>query len=496
MSIRFRFTLLYNAILAVTLTIFGLALYSIQSNNTMNALKKELMRSSETLGESVLRNVAMDSNSSNQPPVQNNPPFSQDDKSNPAPPENIPPPKPFNTFSSDQAFQRIPEREIVRVLDASGNLVASPYGKKEDALPISATSLSLLTSGGEQWETVDVTDQEMLIYERSIIKDGQVKYILQVARSLTERNHSLQLLANTLFLASILTLIVAFGIGWIFSGIVLKPINRITKTAQTIGEERNFSRRVSHSGPNDEVGQLADTMNSMLSRLQAAYEQVAHSLTQQRDFVADVSHELRTPLTTLRGNLGLLVRAPALPVEEQKDIINDMVQECDRMIRLVNDLLKLAHADAGRRLKKEYVPIMPIIEESCRQIQNLDETRNIKWDCPDGLSIIGDGDALKQVFLILLDNAMKHSNGSIGVVASLADDKTQIVIQDDGKGIPKEKVERVFDRFYRADAEETQNGFGLGLPIARSLVESQSGNIRLESEPGKGCRVTLMFPTG
>ncbi len=494
MSIRLRFTFLYNAILAITLTVFGLALYSIQANNTLESLQKELKRSSETLGVSVLRNITMETGETGQPPEQKDPPFTQGDQSNLAPPENIPPPRPFSTFSNDQAFQRIPEREIVRVLDANGNLVASPYGKKEDALPISEAVTSLLASGGDQWETVLVQDQEMLIYDRAIVKDGQVKYILQVARPLTERNHSLQLLRNTLVLASILTLVVAFGIGWVFSGVVLMPINRITRTAQTIGEERDFSRRVEHNGPRDEVGQLAETINSMLSRLQTAYQQVAHSLSQQREFVADVSHELRTPLTTLRGNLGLLARTPALPLDEQQDIVSDMVQECERMIRLVNDLLKLAHADAGRSLKKEPLSLAPIIEECCRQVQKLDEARDISWKCPAELSLHGDVDAIKQILLILLDNSMKHSTGSVNVSATRTDRRIQIIVQDSGEGIAADKVEKVFDRFYRANEESSSNGFGLGLPIARSLVEGQSGSIHIESESGKGCSVILLFP--
>ena len=141
------------------------------------------------------------------------------------------------------------------------------------------------------------------------------------------------------------------------SGITLKPIHRITQTAQTIGDERDFTRRVDYTGPSDEVGQLANTFNSMLSRLQDAFRKVEHSLQMQRDFVTDVSHELRTPLTTLRGNLGLLHRELPMPPEEQTDILTDMVDESDRLIRLVNDLLTLARADTGRSLAKEPVDV-------------------------------------------------------------------------------------------------------------------------------------------
>ncbi len=508
MSIRFRFTLLYNAILAGTLFVFGLALYSIQANSTLDSIKKELLRSSETLGSSVLRTATTDNlqqgvpdPASGQPsipavrdpganPVEQNPP------GNPPSPMQMdenPPPKPFTSFSSDQAFKYLPEREVVRVLDATGNLVASPYGRKEDALPLGDHTLTQLQDGKSVWETGEVQGQDMLIYNRPVMKDGEVKYILQVARSLMERNHSLLTLRNTLLLATLITLVVAFGIGWLFSGIVLEPINRITKTAQLIGDERDFSKRVDYHGPHDEVGELAGTMNSMLSRLQDAYQQVADTLIKQREFMADVSHELRTPLTTLRGNLGLLVRKPPLPDDEQADVINDMVGESDRMIRLVNELLRLAHADAGRNLQNIEVRIFPIIEETCRQMQKIAISRKVDWVCSDDLIICGDPDAFKQILLILLDNSVKHSSGDINVSAYSAEGQIFIEVTDSGKGIKQEDLSHVFDRFFRAEEESTKNGFGLGLPIAKSLTEGMGGSIKIDSQSGKGCHVILSF---
>lgn len=126
----------------------------------------------------------------------------------------------------------------------------------------------------------------------------------------------------------------------------------------------------------------------------------------QRNFVGDVSHELRTPLTTLRDNLGLLRRTP--PPEEQADIVNDMVDESDRITRLVNDLLQLARADAGRSLAKELVEVSSILDEAIRQARQLDPERSIQLDASSNLDVVGDRDALKQVWLIVLNNSLKH----------------------------------------------------------------------------------------
>jgi signal transduction histidine kinase len=287
-------------------------------------------------------------------------------------------------------------------------------------------------------------------------------------------------------------IVIAFGIGWFFAETTLRPIHRITQTAQSIGDERDFTRRVMYTGPPDEVGQLASTFNSMLSRLQDAFQKVEHSLEMQRNFVADVSHELRTPLTTLRGNLGLLRRTP--PPEEQADILNDMVDESDRLIRLVNDLLQLARADAGRALAKEPVEISTVLEEAVRQASQLDPQRSIQLNIDPDLKILGDKDALKQIFLIALDNALKHSDGDINVNAKQKGSLVEIRVQDFGEGIPSEKLEHIFDRFYRGDEISTIQGFGLGLPIAKSLVERQAGTIKMESEVGKGSTLIIDFP--
>jgi signal transduction histidine kinase len=476
MSIRLRLTLLYSTILALTLIIFGTALYSIQAQDTLNSLKQDLIVSSERL-------VGATSRTPPGPPPQ--------DTTRPEPP----PPRPFEEFSSEQAFRALPEREIARILDTSGNLVASPFGSVEDALPLSSDGLATLQSQQDWWESETVSGENMLIYSRPIVRDGETVYVVQVARSLAERDRTLKSLATTLGGAGLLTILIAFGVGWALSGLTLKPIHRITQTAQAIGDERDFKRRVAYSGPQDEVGQLANTFNQMLARLEDAYHKVEHSLEMQRRFVADVSHELRTPLTTLRGNLGLLGRIPPPPHEEQADILADMEHESDRLIRLVNDLLLLARADAGRSLNKELLTIQPVLEETVRQAHQLDVQRQITLDISPDVTAVGDRDAFKQVMLVLLDNALKHSGGDINVEATRNGPQVEIRVQDHGHGISHNTLEHIFDRFYRGDDSSLTAGFGLGLPIAKALTEAMGGTITIESELGKGSIVTLRFPT-
>ncbi len=474
MTIRARLTLVYSAILGVTLIIFGLALYSIQARDTLDSLKEDLYTSSDKFSEAVLRTG-----------------FTQYPGDGVEPREPIPP-KPFNEFSDEQAFEGVREREIVRVLDVEGNLVASPFGRAEDALPLSEEGLGALQSQQEWYERSQVSGEPMLIYSRPIIRDGEVVMILQVARSLAERDRTLRSLATTLLIAGLITIGIAVAVGWVISGLTLRPIDRITQTARAIGDERDFTRRVEYSGKQDEVGQLAATINQMLTRLQDAYQKVEKSLQQQRNFVSDVSHELRTPLTTLRGNLGLLKRAP--PAGEADDILTDMVDESDRMIRLVNNLLLMAHADAGRSLDKEPVQLSTLIEEVVRRVSSLEDKRQINLALDSEIRVLGNSDALEQVLVILLDNALKYSEDAVDLEARLHGGEVEIRVEDYGQGIPPEEMEHVFERFYRAGENQSVPGFGLGLSIAKGLIEAMGGTITLSSEVKQGTKALVSLP--
>ncbi len=478
MSIRLRLTLLYSAILTLTLIVFGTALYTIQAQETLNTLKSNLIQSGNGLAQSILGRYL----NPNSPP--------------PKPPG--PPPVPIETLSGDQAFNQLREREIVRVLDTDGTLVASPFaglGQNDtgQALPLSSTGLQSVRNKQVWWEISSANGDHLLIYDVPVIDQGKVIFIVQVAHSLAERDQSLLGLSRTLIIAGLLTILIAFGIGWILAGASLQPIHHITRTAQAIGKESDLTRRVDYQGPNDEIGQLASTFNSMLARLQEAYQSVSRALKLQREFVADVSHELRTPLTTIRGDLELLRREPPLPSQEQSDVLTDVVDESDRLIRLVNNLLILARADAGQSLTHEPVPGQALIEEACKQARQLDPGREILEEAGD-ITAIGDRDALKQVLLILLDNAIKYTTERITVSAETEGLQAVIRVRDQGPGIPPETLRHVFDRFYRGGDKSRLNGFGLGLPIAKALIEGQGGSIAIESEAGQGSTAIVRLP--
>jgi signal transduction histidine kinase len=303
-------------------------------------------------------------------------------------------------------------------------------------------------------------------------------------------------LGRILASGTLIATLLAFGVGWVLAGSTLGPVNRITQTAQAIGAEQNFDHRVAYTGPNDELGRLATTFNSMLSALQSAYRRTEQSLQAQRRFVADASHELRTPLTTIRGNLGLLERVPPISPDDQRAVVADMVGETDRLIRLLNALLALARVDAGQAVRSEPVAIQPILEDLCRQAHLLDADKTIRCEATANVAVMANDDNVRQILLILLDNALKFTpaGGTITLSASTTYNQVELSVRDTGVGIEPAAALHIFERFYRADTSRTGGGAGLGLSIAKSLVEAHHGTIRVESQPGRGSVFTVTLP--
>ena len=457
MSIRLRLTLLYSAILALTLIIFGTMLYFTQSRATFDAIQANLGRQSQE--------------------------FANRERHFP------------HRYNGATTVVNLPGR-WTQTRNADGRIIGRTGDLSDTTLPLSSAGLKAVQSGKPWIESATVDSEPVLIYSRSYtLTDGTVR-IVQVAASTAERTQTLQTLQLILTAGSGLVIIIAFAMGWLLAGTALGPINRITQTAQAIGAERDFSRRVAHDGPNDEVRQLAVTFNNMLTELETAYRQVEHALEAQRRFVADASHELRTPLTTLRGNIELLQRHPPIDAKERADILADTKVEAERLIRLVNQLLTLARADAGKAVRHEPLPVQPLIEEVCRQARLLAPHRAISCDGSTDAAVLADPDALKQVLLILIDNALVHTpaNAKVCMSTETVDQRIAIDIKDTGPGIAPELLPHIFERFYRGDVSRSGGGTGLGLSIAKELVEAQDGVLTVQSRVEQGSVFTVTLP--
>lgn len=459
MSIRLRLTLLFSAILALTLFVSGAILYITVSRLTYNVREDSLADQAQTIiGAS--------------------------------------------EFAIDQV--RVPEgrittpRTFAQTRDRSGVIQDSSENLQDFEIPLSDEGLTELRRGREWTETAETEAGRVLVFNQPIRDNdtGEVIGIIQVARSIADHDESLGTIRDAIIVGIGVVTLVAFGISWLLAGTALRPINRITQTAQEIGEERDFSQRVDYSGPPDELGRLTTTMNVMLTELQAAFSHAERTLDAQRRFAADASHELRTPLTTIRGNLELLRHDPPISDVDHVEVVTDIIEECERLIRLVNDLMMLQRADAEWPLSSERVRIKPVIEEICRQARLIDPRRTIECNSIADVAIAGSRDALKQVVLILIDNAIKYTPATEQVVISVTTTNQWVLItvRDSGPGIDPDMLPHIFDRFYRGDLARRGTGVGLGLAIAKALIGGQRGHLEVDTEPGKGTIFTVSLP--
>ncbi len=457
MSIRLRLTLLFSAILALTLFVSGAILYIAVSRLTYNVREDALAEQAKTIigaSEFQIDRVRV-------------------------PPGRVTTPRTF-----------------AQTRDPSGQIVDSTDNLADFEIPLSNEGLAAVQSGEDWTEASETEAGRVLVFNQPIRSNGEIIGIIQVARSIADHDDSLDTLRDAVIIGIGVVTLVAFGISWLLAGTALRPINRITETAQEIGQERDFSQRVEYTGPPDELGRLTTTMNVMLTELQAAFSHAERTLDAQRRFAADASHELRTPLTTIRGNLELLRRDPPISHEDHIEVVTDIIEECERLMRLVNDLMVLQRADAEWPLSSERVRIKPVIEEICRQARLIDTTRPIVCDGIGDVTIAGSRDALKQVVLILLDNAIKYTPAGERVVVSASTTLqwAHITVSDSGPGIDADMLPHIFERFYRGDLARQGTGVGLGLAIAKALVEAQRGRIEVDTQAGEGTSFTVSLP--
>jgi two-component system, OmpR family, sensor kinase len=377
----------------------------------------------------------------------------------------------------------------LRSLDGTVTYKSADLTAAKVTLPLSAAARRNLRQGICVVSTVTVGKQSLLVATELISSHGAYGKIVQVANSLHDVDQTLTTLWQILIAGGVIATLLAFGAGWWLAGAAVRPINRITHTAQEIGATQDFSRRVAHAGPPDEVGRLAATFNTMLARLQAAFQT-------QRRFVADASHELRTPLTSIRGNLGLLQREPPIAEADRVAVLSDLVSESERLSRLVGDLLTLARTDTGRPLRQDPVPVAPLVGNVVRRLAVLHPERTIRKDTPDTAVAKGDADAITQVLFILLDNALKFTpvEGTVAVTSAVQGNSITIMVRDTGPGISPEALPNIFERFYQGDAARAGTGTGLGLSIAKALVEGLRGAIEVESRLGEGTTFTVRLP--
>jgi heavy metal sensor kinase len=293
------------------------------------------------------------------------------------------------------------------------------------------------------------------------------------------------------FEALIVLFFASLVVGWVIAGRVLAPIGRITGVAREI-QATDLSRRIHLQGPNDELKQLADTFDAMLSRIDAAF-------AAQQQFLADASHELRNPLAIIRTNADLALSDKDPEIEELRHAVVVVKRASDRMARLVDDLLALARREAPT-FAIEKVDLGRAVTEASEEFMAPAEARGIVLDraVAPGVIVMGDSDALKRAVANLLENAVRLSppNSRIRLAVGSERGLAWIAVSDEGPGIATDDQPKVFDRFWRADKGRSRadGGTGLGLSIVRQIAQTHGGDVQLQSRLGVGSTFTIWLP--
>ena len=386
---------------------------------------------------------------------------------------------------------------FVQVVGSDGRVFSRSTNLSDEELPSGNEIVERARQGQPFIETVAVRGTSLRIYHHPFVVQGRLVALLQVARSLADVETGLRELRVIILVGGSVTVVAAMGLAFLIAHAGLLPLERLAQAAQLIGQTQDLSNRVPQAGANDEVGRLAVTFNTMLDRLQSSYARVAEALAAQRRLVADASHELRTPLTVIRGNVALLREIPDLSEEERTAALRDIAAESERMSRLVSDMLALARADAGQTVRRERVDLNAIAADVCRQAPYFNALVEVKLAAAsEDVCVLGDPDLLRQLVLILVDNALKYTpaGGSVTVGTQSEMHAVRLIVQDTGIGMREADIANAFNRFYQADRARHSGGFGLGLSIAKWIVEAHGADLDIKSAPDQGTTVTVRLP--
>ena len=382
---------------------------------------------------------------------------------------------------------------FVQILDPSGQVLGSSSNLGGRNLPFLRSAIR-----AAQVSEVRVGARPLFMYGRPVMSHGTLQGYVLVARSPVTIYQALGRLRSFLYPGAALALVLAGLCSWLLVRHSIRPLERVATSAAHIAVTQDHTRRLGYRGPDDEIGRLAATIDGMLASLERAHHELERAHNAQRLFLADISHELRTPLTIMLSSLDLLGRPGASDPEFQTKALADMRVEATRMARMVTQLLIMARSNAGAAIAHQPVLIVDTLTDACRQ---LSPDSNVTLRCHglealDEAVVQGDPDYLRQLFLILLDNAFKYtpSGGCVDVSGSVRDEAVAITVIDTGIGIEASDLPHIFDRFYRAGNVRSREGMGLGLAIARHIASQHNGMIDVTSEPGHGSRFTVTLP--
>jgi two-component system, OmpR family, heavy metal sensor histidine kinase CusS len=452
MSIRLRLTLWYGVILSVILVGFSASVYVLMRHHLLVLLDSGLAEELTELGDDV-----------------------------------------GQVYSPSGLGPRYAQHEDYdhQVATPDGRILF--YGDRlgPEKLPFDRSKLS---PHGTRSSTLVVGAIGRLRLATRLISGPHGPLVIQAATSLGPFDQALRELLAVLLLTGTSAVACSLGVGYLLARKALAPVDRMVSAAEEITATR-LDRRLEITCADDELGRLGRTLNDMIERLERSFSRI-------RQFTADAAHELRTPLAVIRSSAEVALREPRSP-EQDRQVLEEIVEESERLGRIVAQLLDLCREDHGLVTESQRVIWLDsLAREVAELMQIAAQEKGVRLSAAD-LSpgcVRGDADRLRQLLINVLDNAIKYtpSDGLVTVKSTSASGRVLIEVTDTGAGIPAEHLQNVFERFYRVDASRSGgiDGTGLGLALCRSIAEAHRGRIWIESEPGRGTKVSLELPCG
>jgi signal transduction histidine kinase len=396
-------------------------------------------------------------------------------------------PKELEEFFDAFLSRQVPEDEVYLMAFVNGEFYkSSPRGRplilKKDA-PLMQRWAKATERGKGLQSANDPAIGDLLYFVEPVKLNNQVLGVFVVVHTTAGERAEvfealvvvIQVLAGVLFLS--------LGLAWFASGQVLAPLRSLITTAKSVSES-DLSQRLPVRGQG-EMAELATTFNDMMDRLQSAFES-------QRNFINDAGHELRTPVTIIRGHLELMDDDP----QEREETVALVLDELDRMARMVDDLVVLAKSERPDFLQYEGVDVQNFTEELFAKVRGLADRNWVLAEIAQGQAQI-DRYRITQTVVNLAHNAVQHTQigDKISIGSSLQSDKLHLWVQDTGEGIALTDQVQIFERFARAaKSRRRSEGSGLGLSIVKAIVEAHGGQITLNSQPRFGSTFTLILP--
>jgi heavy metal sensor kinase len=381
------------------------------------------------------------------------------------------------------------KKVFIRLLSLNGQVFSSSNMAYWKDIRIHETAIKELLQGRSHvFETITIPQRKEKVRILYAMLGRTV--VLQVGQAMESYSRFLDAFKGIFITTMTFLIVVAAGIGWFMARRAVSGVEAVTRTAQKISGG-TLEERVPVKTKGDEIDQLAITFNQMLDRIQAL-------LTEIKEMSDNIAHDLRSPITRIRG-IAEVTLTTGKSLGEYEAMAASTIEECDRLLELINTMLMISKAEAGvDHLTREEINLTEVVQEACKLFEPTAEDKGIvlSYHLPNKSRFLGDTQMIQRMLSNLLDNAIKYTppGGSVRVSVSENDGQVVVSVKDTGIGISPRDLPHIFERFYRGDESRSQSGIGLGLSLARAIARGHGGDITTTSTPNQGSTFTITLP--